>query len=104
MEVASDKQASDIAMLDIREVSAFADYFVLCSGDSERQIETIRDEIDKSLTQEGVKPLGEEGTADSGWILLDYGAVIIHIFAPAERSYYQLDQLWAKALTVIRIQ
>ncbi|MFH1485736.1 MAG: ribosome silencing factor [Chloroflexota bacterium] len=104
MEVAADKQASDIFLLDIREVSSFADYFVLCNGESERQMETIRDEIDRSLTQDGLRLLGQEGAADSGWILLDCGAVIVHIFAPQERAYYGLDRLWGEALPVIRIQ
>ncbi|MBI2908140.1 MAG: ribosome silencing factor [Chloroflexi bacterium] len=104
VEVASEKQASDISMLDLRDVATFADYFVLCTGESERQIETIREEIEKALTKEGVRMLAQEGTADSGWVLLDYGPVIVHVFDPEERAYYQLERLWEKALPVVRIQ
>lgn len=83
---------------------SFADYFVICSGDSERQIEAIWREIDETLKSNGIVPHHSEGTANSGWILADFGSVIIHVFAPAERDYYQLDKLWDKAIPVVRIQ
>ncbi len=104
VEAASDKQADNIAMLDTRAVCSFTDYFVICSGDSNRQIETIRDAIDETLRKEGAAPRHYEGTADSGWVLLDFGEVIIHIFTLAERDYYQLDELWSKATPLVRIQ
>ncbi len=104
VEIASDKQASDIVLLDVRGAVSFADYFVLFSGQSERQISAIQDEILYSLKREGVLPHHREGSVDSGWLLLDYGDVIVHIFAPVERDYYQLDQLWSQAKPVVRIQ
>ena len=104
MEIASDKQADNIVMLDMREVCSFADYFVICSGDSTRQLEAIWQEIHKTLKHEGIAPYHSEGTADSGWLLLDMGDVIVHIFAPSQRDYYQLDALWDKAVPLIRIQ
>ena len=104
MEAASDKQAIDIVMLDMRGLSTFADYFVICSGDSERQIEAIYDEIHRLLRKEGVTLRHREGTVDSGWILMDFGDIIIHIFAPTEREYYQLERLWSKATPLIRIE
>jgi ribosome-associated protein len=85
-------------------IVGFADYFVMFSGQSSRQINAIYDEIVHSLKQEAVLAHHHEGTADSGWLLLDYGDVIVHIFAPAERDYYQLDQLWNQAKPVVRIQ
>ncbi len=91
-------------MLDAREVCSFADYFVICSGESERQIKTIYEEVEHALENEGVLPHHREGTLDSGWLLLDYGAVIVHIFAPFEREYYQLSELWNEAIPVVRIQ
>jgi ribosome-associated protein len=91
-------------LLDAREVCSFADYFVICSGDSERQISAIYDEVGHKLKQEGVLPYHQEGTIDSGWLLLDFGDIIVHIFAPFEREYYQLDELWSKAVPVLRIQ
>lgn len=104
MEVASEKQASDIVLLDTREVCSFADYFVICSADSDRQIKAIQDGVDEVLDKEAVRFRHYEGTADSGWVLLDLGAVIVHIFAPLEREYYQLDKLWNKAKLVVMVQ
>lgn len=101
---AADKQANDILLLDVHEICSFADYFVLCNGESNRQIEAIRDEIVKSLKKDGIIANHEEGTVESGWILLDYGPVIIHIFEPVERDYYQLEQLWDKAPVLVHIQ
>jgi|TARA_B100001971_G_scaffold52981_1_gene48085 ribosome-associated protein len=76
----------------------------MCSAQSSRQIDAIYNEIMHSLKSEGLLPNHREGTVDSGWMLLDYGDVIIHIFAPAERDYYQLDELWSQARPVVRIQ
>jgi len=104
VEAAAEKQANNIAMLDIKEVCSFADYFVICSGDTKRHIEAIWQAIDEMLRHNDVIPHHSEGTPDSGWVLADFGSVIIHIFAPAERDYYQLDKLWDKAIPVIRIQ
>ena len=91
-------------MLDVREVCGFADYFIICSGESERQIKAIYDEVQQVLKKEGVPPHHREGTLDSGWLLLDFGDVIVHIFAPLEREYYQLGKLWSQAIPLVRIQ
>jgi ribosome-associated protein len=91
-------------LLDARNVCSFADYFVICAGDTERQIRTIYDEIEHSLKREGVLPHHHEGTIDSGWLLIDYVDVIVHIFGALEREYYQLDELWSEAKPVLRIQ
>jgi len=104
VEAASDKQAADIALLDARGVCSFADYFVICSGESARQIQAIFDEVAHILKKEGVLPHHYEGTIDSGWLLLDFGNVVVHIFAPFEREYYQLDELWSQATVIVRIQ
>ncbi len=104
MEAASNKQAMDIVLLDTRGICSFADYFVICSGDSERQMRTIYDEVRHVLKNEDVLSHHYEGTVDSGWLLLDFGDVIVHIFAPFEREYYQLGELWSQARLVVRIQ
>ena len=104
VEAASNKQAADIMLLDARQVCSFADYFVICSGDSERQIQAIYDEVGHALKKEGILPHHAEGTIDSGWLLLDFGDVVVHIFAPFEREYYQLDRLWSRAIPIVRIQ
>ena len=104
VDIAGEKQAANIVLLDAREVCSFADYFVICSGDNERQLGTIYDEIELNLKKQGVIPHHHEGTIDSGWLLLDYGDVIIHIFAAQQREFYNLDELWNEAKTVLRIQ
>jgi ribosome-associated protein len=104
VEAANDKKAVDIVLLDAREVCTFADYFVICSGDTGKQIEAIRDEVGHVLKKEGILPHHYEGTVDSGWLLLDFSDVIVHIFAPDEREQYQLDKLWSQAIPVVRIQ
>jgi ribosome-associated protein len=103
VEAASDKQATDVVLLDTREVCGFTAYFVICSGDTNRQIGAIADNIQQVLKKEKVTPRHQEGTPESGWILLDYGDVIVHVFSSFERDYYQLDQLWNKACTVVRV-
>jgi len=104
VEAASEKQAVDILMLDIRKVCGFADYFVICTAEWGRQAVAVRDEVEKVLGQVGVKLYHSEGAADSGWVLLDYGDVIVHVFSPEQRAYYQLEELWEKAVPVLRIQ
>ena len=103
VEVASDTQAEDIHLLDISKVSSFADYFVICNGGSGRQIDAICDEIDRVLSQDASPPHHKEGSASSGWVLLDFGDVVVHIFSPEQREYYQLDSLWKRASTVLRV-
>jgi ribosome-associated protein len=104
VEIASDKQANDIVLLDLRDLCSFTDFFVICSGDSARQLRTITDEIEKALKKEGVRPHHHEGALDSGWLLLDYGGVVVHVFGARERDYYKLDDLWRDATTVLEIQ
>jgi ribosome-associated protein len=104
VDAAEDKKAADIVLLDVSELTSMADYFVICSGGSERQLGAIGDGIAEKLREEGVRPIGREGGSNSHWTLLDFGAVIVHIFAPPERDYYQLERHWAKAKTVLRVQ
>ena len=96
VDLASDKQASDIVLLDIRGVSLIADYFVICTAGSERQASAILKDLSERLLEEfGRKPLHTEGKGDSGWVLLDYGDVIVHIFSPTQRSFYNLEKIWS---------
>jgi ribosome-associated protein len=104
VDVASDKKASDIILLDIRDVTTIADYFVICSGNSSRQIQAIADAIDEQLGEQGARLLHREGVAETGWVLLDFGDVIVHIFGPKEREYYHLERLWSEAKTVVYLQ
>ena len=103
VEVASDKLAEDIVMLDLRQVAAFADYFVIMSGDSSRQIEALEEDIIKALKEAQVVPFHREGTAESGWVLVDISDVIVHILGPEQREFYQLERLWSRATQVVRV-
>ncbi len=103
-DAAEDKKAADIVVLDVSELTTMADYFVICSGGSERQLGAIADGVAGSLRDEGVHTIGREGSSDSHWLLVDFGSVIVHIFAPPERDYYQLERHWSKAKTILRLQ
>ena len=97
-------QAEDILLLDIRNAASFADYFVIGTANSGRQLEAILTEIDKRLgKEEKLRPLSQAGESESGWVLLDYGDVIAHLFGPEERAYYDLEGLWATGVPVVRI-
>jgi ribosome-associated protein len=86
-------------------VSPIADYFVICTAGSERQTAAILKDLSEKLVEEQRrKPLHTEGQADSGWVLLDYGDVIAHIFSPSQRSFYNLEQLWSAATPIVRLQ
>jgi ribosome-associated protein len=104
VELAEDKKAADIVLLDVGELTTLADAFVICSGGSERQLGAIADGIVSGLRAEGVRPIGREGVAASHWVLLDFGGVIVHIFTPPERDFYQLEKHWSEAKTVLRVQ
>jgi ribosome-associated protein len=104
VELAEDKKAADIVLLDVAALTTVADYFVICSGGSERQLDAISAGIVDGLRSEGVRPIGREGTPPSHWILLDFGGVIVHVFTPPERDYYGLERHWSEAKTVLRVQ
>ena len=97
VEAASEKQASDVVLLDVDRICSFASYFVICSGESERQIAAIQDAIEDTLKKEGLRPHHREGDLDSGLLLLDFGDVIVHIFTEEAREFYGLERLWGDA-------
>jgi ribosome-associated protein len=103
VEIASDKKGNDIVMLRTAEVTSMADFFVICSGRSDRQVAALSGAIVDELRDDGIRPLGIEGRGSSRWVLLDYGTVIVHVFAPEEREYYGLERLWGKAVQVVRV-
>ena len=103
-DVAVDKKAADVVILDIRSQSVIADYFVICSGSNPRQIQAIAGAIEDKLGEIHVATKGFEGTAENGWMLLDAGDVIVHIFGPLERDFYRLERLWSAAPTVVYLQ
>jgi ribosome-associated protein len=96
-DAAADKKAREIVRLDIREKSSIADYFVICEGDTDRQVRAITDSIVAKAREAGIRPLRTSGYDDGSWVVLDFGAVIVHVFLPGERSYYDLESLWRPA-------
>jgi ribosome-associated protein len=103
-EIISDTPASDTIVLDIHELSSFADYFVICSGENERQLRAISESISSQLGENGVRPQRVEGTPASGWIVMDYGDAIVHVFDVDQRVFYRLEALWQEAPTLLVIQ
>jgi ribosome-associated protein len=95
---AADKKAIDLVELDLRGVLGYTDYFLVCSGNTGRQAKAIHDGILEGLKHEhGTLPQRVEGSADAGWILMDYLDVVVHIFTPHTRDFYRLEQLWGEA-------
>jgi ribosome-associated protein len=90
-------------VLDMTEVSLLADFFVLCNAESRPQFTAILDEVVDQTRAAGTRPLHTEGKPESGWVLIDYGAVVLHIFDPEMRAYYDLEGLWKKARLVVQI-
>ena len=104
VDVASEKLASDIVMLDLRGVGDFTDYFVILTAESSRQMRMLVEEIDSAVTAAGATLHHLEGTHHAGWMLMDFGDVIVHIMGPEEREFYRLEGAWSEALEVVRIQ
>lgn len=103
-DIAYDKKASDVLLLDIRDLTTIADYFIICNGNNARQIAAIAEAIEDEMKKQGARLLNREGVAESGWLILDYGDIIVHIFGPREREYYRLERLWSEAKTVVYLQ
>lgn len=94
---AIDKKAEHLKILDLSGISGFTDYFVICSGMSDRQVQAISDSVESAMVSAGHEPLSIEGYGDGRWILMDFGDVVIHVFLDALREYYDLENLWADA-------
>ncbi len=103
VELLADRQAEEIVLLDVRQVASFADYFVIASAMNPRQVRALVETLSKELRGEGIRPR-QEGALDSGWVLLDYGAIIVHLFSPEMRAFYGLEELWEAATPVVRVQ
>jgi ribosome-associated protein len=93
-DAAADKKARGVVRLDIRHKTSIADYFVICEGDTDRQVRAIADNIVEAARAKGIRPFHTAGYEEGSWIVLDYASVIVHVFLPGERSYYDLESLW----------
>jgi ribosome-associated protein len=98
-------QAADIVLMDLRELTPIADYFVICTADSERQARSLQAILREELKAEHKeRPLSTEGEPASGWVLLDYNTVVVHIFSPDARAFYRLEERWKAAPVLLKIQ
>jgi ribosome-associated protein len=97
---AESKKATDIKVLDLTGVTSFADYFVICTGANQKQVQAIGDEVALQLKEAGEKPNSVEGYTQAEWVLVDYGDLLIHVFSTKAREYYGLERLWRNARTV----
>jgi ribosome-associated protein len=97
---ALDRKAKDLVILKVKEISSFTDFFIICSGTSDRQVKAIADHVAKKLKTAGILPLGIEGETGGNWILMDYGDVVIHIFYEPTREFYDIERLWSDVPTM----
>jgi ribosome-associated protein len=104
VDVAVDKKASDVTLMEIGQVTTLADFFVIATGNSDRQIGAIASGIRDRMKEEGLTLLQQEGESSEGWVLLDYGQIVVHVFAEEQREYYDLERRWSDAPTLLRIQ
>jgi ribosome-associated protein len=101
VDILSDHQALDIALLDISRTASFTDYFVIATAQSPLQFSALAEYLEKELKPEGNDLRHKEGTPASGWMLLDFGGVIVHVFSPDQRQYYRLEELWGRTSPVV---
>lgn len=100
-----DKKGSDILLLDIRDHAVFADYFLLCNGENERQLKALADQIAEDAKKNGqIRAYGIEGEPSSGWVLIDFGDLVVHLFSPDKRDYYRLEEIWDRSHVVMHVQ
>ena len=105
VDLLSDRQAEDVVILDLRQRATFTDYFVIASAQNPRHMRALIDAFDTELASEGIKSLRRAGEGDSGWVLVDFGDVVVHLFAPEDRAFYDLESLWGGAgVAVVRFQ
>ena len=102
VDVLSDRQALDIALLDISKTSTFTDFFVVATAQSPLHFNALGDHLERELQKDGVDLRHKEGTAQSGWMLLDFGDLIVHVFTPEKREYYRLEELWGRTAQIVR--
>ena len=99
-----DKKGENILLIDLREIAIFAEYFVICSGSSDRMIQALADSAIDSIKKDFRINPRVEGQSEDGWMLIDYGDIILHIFSPQRRDYYQLEELWSDGKILLHVQ
>lgn len=99
-----DKKGEDILLLDIHEIASFTDFFVICSGTSDRMLDSLVKAVRESVKEQYQLSSSQEGQPGGGWMVADYGDVVVHLFSPDQRAYYRLEELWDKGKVLLRLQ
>ena len=102
--ILEEKKGENILLLDIHEQADFTEYFVICSGTSERMLKALADDVQEKTNAQYHQKGKQEGKPGDGWMLIDYGDVVVHLFSPDRRSYYRLEELWVKGKVLLRLQ
>lgn len=104
VESLAEKKGEKIILLDLQEIASFTDYFIICSGTSERMLNALSDAVVDCAKKDGGLPARVEGSADHGWVVIDCGDIVVHLFSPTQREYYRLEALWDKGKTLVKLQ
>jgi ribosome-associated protein len=99
-----EKKGENIILIDIHDISDFTDYFVICTGTSDRMLEALSDDVVRQIRKHCKRRGRIEGQAQDGWVLIDYGDIVLHLFSPARRDYYRLEELWAEGKILLHLQ
>jgi ribosome-associated protein len=99
-----DRKGEDILLLDIKDIASFTDYFVLCTGTSDRMLDALADAAVETVRTQHRKKGRKQGQARDGWVVVDYGDVVVHLFSPDQRDYYDLEELWQDGKVLLRVQ
>ena len=97
VKAAAGKKAFDLVLLEMKRITSFTDYFLICSGKSDRQVQAIAQAIEEEMEEQGIHPFGQEGKTGGRWVLMDFGDVVVHIFLEPVRAFYDLEGLWIDA-------
>ncbi len=104
MDTLEEKKGENILLLDVHEITSFTDYFIICSGSSSRMLNALSDAVLEKTKDEFKKRNRVEGSPEAGWMVMDYGDVVVHLFDPALRAYYKLEELWKDGKVILRLQ
>lgn len=104
MDALEDKKGEDILLIDIKEIASFTDYFVLCTGTSDRMLDALAKSVLETIKGQHKKNGRIEGESHDGWLVVDFGDVVVHLFSPDQRDYYRLEELWQEGKVLLRVQ
>ncbi len=104
MDALEEKKGEDILLLDLKDIASFTDYFVICNGTPDRMLNALADTVVDDIREQHKKKGRVEGEARGGWLIVDYGDVVVHLFSPDQRGYYNLEELWNEGKVLLKVQ